>query len=143
MLNMTTQIRARPSSIDAPVEHGVEGSNFIDTHWWHFKELRDVVHDADTCPSFVLSLAEIEERNDSSFLVLWGIPGNDFFRLLQVIWGKLERYLGSKKFCTCILGRNANSAHLWVVILGVPMLVRRIEPRTTRVAEGTNHKKRI
>jgi len=85
MFNVTTRVQAGPSSIDAPVEHGVEGSNFIDTHWWHLKEFCDVVHDADTCPSFVLSLAEIKEGNNSSFPVLWGIPGYDFFRPLQVI----------------------------------------------------------
>lgn len=54
----------------APIEHGVEGSNFIDSHGWYLHELGDIVHDADARPSFVLTLPEIEKWDDGGFLVL-------------------------------------------------------------------------
>lgn len=88
----------------APVKHGVESRHFVNAHGWHFQELRDVVHDADTRPSLVLSLTEMEEGDDSTLLVLWGIPGYDFVRFLQVVRGKLEWYLRSKNVCMGCLG---------------------------------------
>lgn len=67
-----------------PVEHGIESSHFIDTHWRHFKELGDVVHNADACPSLVLPLAEIEEWDDCGFLVLGRITRDDILGPFQV-----------------------------------------------------------
>ena len=56
-----------------PVEHGVERRDFVHPHGWHFEELRHVVHNADTRPSLVLSLAEVEEGNCGCLLVLWWV----------------------------------------------------------------------
>lgn len=77
----------------APVEHGVKGGDFVHAHGRHVEEARDVVHDADARPALVLPLTEIEEGNDGRLFVLWGIPGDDFFRLCQVVWVELEGYL--------------------------------------------------
>lgn len=71
-----------------PVEHGIERRDLIDTHRRHLKQPRDVVHDADARPSFVLPLAEVQERNHSSLLVLRWIARDDFLSSPKVIWGK-------------------------------------------------------
>lgn len=76
-----------------PVEHGIECRDLIDTHRWHLKQLRDVVHDADARPSFVLPLAEVQERNYRSFLVLRWIARDDFLRSPEVIGGERKGYL--------------------------------------------------
>jgi hypothetical protein len=56
-----------------PVEHGVERRDFVYSHRWHFEQLRHVVHNTDARPSLVLSLAEVEEGNGGSLLILWWI----------------------------------------------------------------------
>lgn len=61
------------------VEHRVEGCYFIHAHGRHLQKLRNIIHYADTCPALVLTLSKVKERDDSCFLVLWGIPGDDFF----------------------------------------------------------------
>jgi len=61
-----------------PIEHGVESGNLVNAHGRHTQEFCDVVHYADTCPSFVLPLSEIEEGNDGGFLVLRRVFGDDF-----------------------------------------------------------------
>jgi hypothetical protein len=82
-----------------PIEHSVEGCNLVNTHWRHLKELCNVVHDIDTCPSFVLPLAEVKERDNCCLFILRRIPRDDFFRALHVLWsepeGNLEVYIAS------------------------------------------------
>ena len=77
-----------------PVEHGVESCNLVNPHWRHFKHFRDIVHDADARPSFVLSLAQIKEWNNGCFLILRRVPGDDILRALQVFWREFEGDLG-------------------------------------------------
>ena len=76
--------------LDVPIEHSVKGSNLVDSHGRHTEVFCDVVHNADACPSFVLSLGEIEKRNDGGFFVLRGIFGNDFLGALYVLCIELE-----------------------------------------------------
>lgn len=78
------------SSRNTPVEHGVEGGNFIYTHWWHLEKVGDVVHDAYGCPSLVLTLTEVKEGDDSRLLVLGRVVGDDFLCALEVLGGELE-----------------------------------------------------
>lgn len=66
-------IQSAGSRPGAPVKHGVEGGDFIHPHWCHFKELGNIVHDANTSPSLILPLTEVKERNNGGFLVLCGI----------------------------------------------------------------------
>lgn len=75
------------------VIHGVESSNLIDTHWWHFQSPSDLVHDADAAES-VLPLAEIEKRHNSGLLVLRGVPGDDLLDNLFILGGELEWDIG-------------------------------------------------
>lgn len=77
----------------APVEHGIKRRNLVYTHGWHTQQIGDIIHDADTRPPFVLPLAKIEEGNDSRFLVLRWIMGDDFLRTLQVFGIELESNL--------------------------------------------------
>jgi hypothetical protein len=74
----------------APVEHGVERSDFIHSHWLHFEQLRHIVHDADARPSFVLPLAEVEEGNDGCLFVLWRVMRDDFIGAFEVLRCELE-----------------------------------------------------
>lgn len=73
-----------------PVEHSIEGRNFIHSHGWHRKKFGDVVHDADTCPSLVLSLCEVEQGDDGCFLVLGWVVGNDLIGPRQVVGSELK-----------------------------------------------------
>ena len=81
------------------VEHGVEGGDLVDTHGGHLEEIGDVVHDGYGRPSFVLTLAEVEERDDGGFLVLRGVVGDDFLGTLEVLGGELEGDLGGVRIC--------------------------------------------
>lgn len=78
----------------APVEHGIEGCNFINTHGGHLKEVRDIIHHADACPSLVLPLAEVKQGNNCCFLILRWVFGNNFLRAFHVLRGEFERNLG-------------------------------------------------
>ena len=73
-----------------PVEHGVECGHFIDTHWRHFQEIGDIVHNANACPSLILALTKIKKRNDRSLFILRRIAGNDILCALQVFSIKFE-----------------------------------------------------
>jgi hypothetical protein len=73
-----------------PVEHGVERGHFVDTHWRHSQEISDVVHNANTRPSFILSLTEIKKRNDCSLFILRRIVGNNVLGALQIFGIKFE-----------------------------------------------------
>jgi len=106
---------------DAPVEHGVEGSNLVHPHSWHLQELRDIVHDANARPSLVLPLAEVEKGNDGSLLVLGRIPSDDFLRALHVLSIELERNL------TLVVQFRSpiclhHFANLGVVVRSIPVL---------------------
>jgi hypothetical protein len=67
-----------------PIEHGVKCGYFIDTHWRHFQEICNVVHNANARPSFILALTEIKKRNNCSFLILRRIVRNNILCTLQI-----------------------------------------------------------
>ena len=73
-----------------PVEHGIEGRNFVHSHGWHREKFGNVVHHADTCPTLVLSLCEVEQRNDGRFLVLGWVVGNNLIGPCEVFRSELE-----------------------------------------------------
>jgi len=73
-----------------PVEHGVERGHFIDTHWRHFQEIGNVVHNANARPSFILALTEIKKRNDCSLFILRWIARNNVVCALQIFGIKFE-----------------------------------------------------
>lgn len=77
-------------ALRAPVEHGVERRDLIHTHGWYFKHLRNMVHNADTRPSIILPLAEVEERNSGGFFVLRWVARDYLFGKLEVFWVELE-----------------------------------------------------
>lgn len=62
--------------------HGVESSDLVDAHWWHFQPACNFIHDADAGEA-VLALPEIEEGHYSGFFVLRWIAfqyfGDEFF----------------------------------------------------------------
>ena len=76
-----------------PIEHGVKCRNLVNSHRRHAEEVSDVVHDADTCPSFVLTLSEIKQRNNGGFLVLRRIVRDNFLSSLHVFGIELESNL--------------------------------------------------
>jgi hypothetical protein len=53
----------------AAVVHGVKGSDFVDSHWRHFKPPRNFIHDTDACEA-MLPLSEVEEWHHCRLLVL-------------------------------------------------------------------------
>ena len=59
------------------VVHCIKGCHFVDSHRRHLEDARNFVHDADTSPA-VLALAEVKERHDGGFLVLWRVALEDF-----------------------------------------------------------------
>lgn len=108
-----------------PVEHGVKRRDLIDAHGWHVQHLRDIVHDADARPSFVLPLAKIQKRNHCSLLVLRRIARDDFLCTPEVVWSEREGYLlnypGGSVRRECIACNGAQS-YFGVVIVGVAVL---------------------
>jgi hypothetical protein len=76
-----------------PIEHGVESRNLVYPHRRHFQELRDIIHNADTRPPFVLSLSKVKERNHSCLLVLGWVTRNDFLGPLVIRSVEFERNL--------------------------------------------------
>jgi hypothetical protein len=82
-----------------PVEHGIERRNFVHPHGWHRKKFGDIVHDTDACPSLVLSLCKVEQRNDSRFLVLRWVVGNDLIGPCEVFGSELEGNLKRRESC--------------------------------------------
>ena len=72
------------------VVHGVEGRNFVDTHWGHLEHASDLVHDADASEA-VLALAEVKQGHDGSLLVLGRVALEDLIGEFEVLVGKLER----------------------------------------------------
>ena len=73
-----------------PVKHGIKCGHFIDTHWRHFQEICNVVHDANARPSFILALTEIKKRNDCSLFILRRIVRNNILCTLQIFGIKFE-----------------------------------------------------
>jgi len=59
------------------IEHRIESGHFIDSHWRKFQQLRNIVHDADTCPSLILPLPEVQKGYNCGFLVLGWVVGDD------------------------------------------------------------------
>lgn len=58
------------------VVHGIEGSDFVDTHRRHLEHAGDFIHDANAGEA-VLSLAKVEQRHDGGLLVLGRIALED------------------------------------------------------------------
>lgn len=75
------------------IVHGVEGRDFVDSHWGHFEHASNLVHDADASEA-MLALAEVQQRHDRGLLVLRGIPFEDFVDDFQVFCAELERDAG-------------------------------------------------
>lgn len=71
------------------VVHCVESCDFVDAHRGHLKEAGNLVHNADASVT-MLTLAKVQERHDSSLLVLRGVTSDDLFDELVVLLGKLE-----------------------------------------------------
>ena len=72
------------------VVHGIESSDFVDTHGGHLQEAGDLVHDANACEA-VLTLAQIQERHDCSLLVLGGVALEDLIDQSLVLLVERER----------------------------------------------------
>jgi len=73
------------------IVHGVKCCNLVNTHWWHFQDARNLVHNTDTSPAVVLALPKVEQRHDCGFFILTGIAGKDFFDQTFVLFVELER----------------------------------------------------
>lgn len=71
-----------------PIEHGIEGGNFIDAHRWHLQHLGHMVHHRQRAESRILTLGQVEQGNDGSLLVLRRVLGNDVGGKLLV--GRVE-----------------------------------------------------
>lgn len=97
--------RARGRDRDVPVEHGVEGGDFVDTHGGHVEEVGDIVHDGNGCPALVLALAEVEKGDDGGLPVLGRVVGDDFLGALHVVGSELEGELRSVRGRVCVLHR--------------------------------------
>jgi len=72
------------------VVHGIEGCDFVNTHRRHLKQPGDLVHDTDASVA-VLALTQIQDRHDSSFLVLGRVAFEDLIDELEVLVVELER----------------------------------------------------
>lgn len=101
-----------------PVIHCVESGNFVYTHGRHLEYPCNLVHDADAAES-VLALTKVEERHDGCFLVLRGVPRDDFLDELLILRREFEGNLG------IVLGRVAVDVERAALI-----------PRGARDAEG-------
>ena len=76
------------------VEHGVEGSDLIDTHWWHLEQFGNIVHDRDRNPTGILALTKVEQWDDSRLLVLFGVMRDDLLCHLLVLLVELKGNVG-------------------------------------------------
>lgn len=63
---------------DAPIEHGIESRDFVDTHRGHFEQFGHVVHNAYARPALVLPLSQVKEGDDSRLLVLGRVVRYNF-----------------------------------------------------------------
>jgi hypothetical protein len=86
-----------------PVEHGIEGRNFVHSHGWHREKFGNIIHDADTRPPLVLPLCEVEQRNDGRFLVLGWVVGNNLVGSCKVFRSEFEGNLNAEH---CIRGTS-------------------------------------
>lgn len=77
----------------SPVEHGVKGGHFIDTHGWNLKDPGDFVHNRDRGET-QLSLTEIQKWHNSCLFVLRRILFEDLLDAFLVFWRELERNAG-------------------------------------------------
>lgn len=59
------------------IVHGVESSNLINAHRWHFQPACNFIHDTDAGEA-VLALAEIEEGHYGGLFVLRRVAFQDF-----------------------------------------------------------------
>ena len=59
------------------------------THGGHLQQSSDLVHDTDTRES-MLSLTEVENGHDGSFLVLWWVSFENLIYELLVLGGEFE-----------------------------------------------------
>jgi hypothetical protein len=75
------------------VVHGVEGSDFVDSHGGHLEQTGDLVHDADAGEA-VLALAKVQNRHDGGLLVLFGVSLEDLGDELLILGVELEGQVG-------------------------------------------------
>src|ERR1700761_8875909 len=61
-----------PFANRATIVHGIECSNLVHAHRWHFENFCDFIHDTDTRKA-MLPLSQIKQWHDCSFLVLRGV----------------------------------------------------------------------
>ena len=109
-----------------PIEHGIESCNFVHPHGWHGKEVGDIVHDANACPSLVLPLCKIEQRNDGRFLVLRWVVGNNLIGSCEVFRGEFKGDLNVDHHVSKTGEQTQKGvANLWVVMCSVPVLSNR------------------
>jgi hypothetical protein len=80
----------------APVEHCIKRRHLIHPHRRHLQQLRNVVHHTYARPSFVLSLAEVEEGDDSCLFVLRRVVRDNDFGFGKVFGGELEGKLSRR-----------------------------------------------
>jgi hypothetical protein len=73
--------------------HSIEGSNLINTHWWHLQHPSNLVHNADACEP-MLSLSNIKQWHYCGLLVLWWVSGEDLLNELLILCGELKGYRG-------------------------------------------------
>jgi hypothetical protein len=72
------------------VEHGVESSHLIYTHWRHIKCLCNLVHGSQRYPVVILFLYQVQQRHYSTLFVVGRIFLQQFFNFLLVLSSELE-----------------------------------------------------
>merc|ERR1740128_105149 len=76
-----------------PHEHGVEGCHLVYTHTRYADVVCNAVHCADGQPAAVLSLGQVQQRNNRGSLVSVWVDGHDSVGSGQVLSRELERSL--------------------------------------------------
>lgn len=98
VLGCTLCRRSRP--VDLVSHHDLDSSkseppsrastHLVNPHSGHIQHLGNGVHDADTGPSLVLPLTQIEDRHDGCLFVLRWVTGDDFVTSFQVFGIEFE-----------------------------------------------------
>ena len=104
------------------------------------EQLCDVVHDTYACPSFVLPLAEVEERNYGGFPVLWWVTRDDFLSALEVLGVEFK---GNLRSMSLLVHIYAPLKYLGVVVCGIPVLEHNREHDASVVCVRTYDEQRV
>ena len=86
-----------------PIIHSIKRRHLINSHRWHLKNPRHLIHHTQTSESG-LSLSKVEERHDGSLFVLGRVAGEDLFDDGLVLGGELEGDGGVVFGCVAVLG---------------------------------------